>query len=102
MLRNGIGTNKDYKQAFSWYEKAAIKSQHSLGYMYGTGLGVKKDIMLAYSWFYVGMKQGHSASFVNANNLLEDLGNKRFEVGVKHGNELYLRYARKTAAEKPL
>jgi len=58
--------------------------------MYGKGLGVKKNLVLAYSWFYVGMKQGHKESFTNANNLLESLGKKGFEEGVRYGNELYL------------
>ena len=70
--------------------------------MYGKGLGVRKDLVQAYSWFYVGMKQGHKASFVNANNLLPDLGKKGFEEGVRYGNELYSLYARKPSVDESL
>ena len=50
----GWGTPKDYKKAFYYFEKMAIKdypmAQSRLGRMYGYGKGVKKDLTKAIYW----------------------------------------------------
>ena len=53
----GRGVEKDYKEAFKWFSKAAEQNhkvaQHWLGKMYTSGRGVEKDVVTAYAWFSI-------------------------------------------------
>ncbi len=55
MLEKGRGTQKNIKQAFDWYAKAAnqryTRAQFKVGYLYYKGLGVKKNPSKAFEYF---------------------------------------------------
>ena len=59
-----IGVTKDYKQAFYWFEKAAVQgdteAQFNLGYMYFNGKGVKRNYEQAIYWTKKAGTQGHA------------------------------------------
>lgn len=71
MYFNGLGIEKNSKQAFYWYTKAAkqgdANAQYTLGLMYAEGIGVAKDDKKALFWYTKAAQQGH----------LEALGIKR-------------------------
>ena len=71
----GYGVEKDPKQAFSWFQRAAeggnAKAQSNLGQMYAEGTGVEKDLVKAYQWLTLAAQQGET----NAPKML---------VGVEH------------------
>ena len=52
---DGVGTNKDPKQAFDWYSKAANQghsgAQYKVGSFYEQGRVVKKDTKAAMDWY---------------------------------------------------
>ncbi|MGA9851991.1 MAG: hypothetical protein WBR15_03595 [Gammaproteobacteria bacterium] len=56
LYATGIGTQRDYKQAFQWYKKAADSSypqgKEAIAGMYQAGLGVKSNPKLALSMFH--------------------------------------------------
>jgi TPR repeat protein len=58
MYENGVGVPQDYKEAVSWYRKAAEQgfagAQGNLGVMYGNGLGVPRDFVQSYMWLNLG------------------------------------------------
>lgn len=70
---NGKGVPKDYKQAVSWFGKAALhgdsKSQYYLGSMYYRGLGVPKDYAQAADWLAKAAEQGHTKAQESLQNL---------------------------------
>lgn len=49
------GVEQDYKQAYSWFLKAAEqgfdKAQQNLGIMYKKGMGIEKNLEKATYWF---------------------------------------------------
>ncbi len=53
---------KNYKQAVSWYQKAAEQgltiAQNNLGVMYANGTGVAQDNKQAVSWYQKAAEQG--------------------------------------------
>jgi TPR repeat protein len=55
---------RDYKQAFKWYQLAAIngsrQAQHRLGTLYARGQGVKRNLVKAYAWCKVAAFQNSS------------------------------------------
>lgn len=63
MYEKGRGTEKDPKQAFTWYEKAAdqgnLKAQYKLGYMYHTGSGVSRNHSKAYKLLLKPANEGN-------------------------------------------
>ena len=58
----GLGIDRDYAQAFTWYERAAKQghsgAQFSLGLMYGQGQGAAQDYKRAAEWFKRAADQG--------------------------------------------
>jgi TPR repeat protein len=54
MYESGWGVDRDYGQAFMWYERAArqghAKSQYNLGMLFHNGLGVKRNEAKAFFW----------------------------------------------------
>jgi uncharacterized protein len=58
----GDGVAQDYRQAATWYEKAASAgyavAQHNLGGLYEHGLGVDKDPAAAAVWYALAAEQG--------------------------------------------
>ncbi len=63
-LSNGLGVKKDEREAFKWYEKAALQgdtdSQTNLGSMYEKGSGVDKDLKKALSWYERAAEKGNA------------------------------------------
>ncbi|GET03244.1 kinase-like domain-containing protein [Rhizophagus clarus] len=59
----GIGTKKDFKKAFYWYEKAANngnrKAMHNVGRCYINGNGVEKDYNKAFESFKQSAERGN-------------------------------------------
>jgi uncharacterized protein len=64
MYYMGRGVPRDYKQAFTWHEKAARQgkadAQYVIGAMYYTGNAVPQDHKLALYWFRKAAEQGHA------------------------------------------
>lgn len=58
----GLGVKKDFKKAFTYYEKAAnqglAEAQSALGYMYSHGKGVHPNNTLALQWYKKAADQG--------------------------------------------
>lgn len=54
---------KNYREAISWYLKAANQgdgeAQHSLGLLYASGKGIEKNFQEALKWFVLASDQGH-------------------------------------------
>ena len=59
----GHGTQKDLKQAFHWYSKAAqqnqSEAQFKLGYFYEHGLSVKRNMNEAMRWYKLATQTSH-------------------------------------------
>ena len=66
MYDSGEGVEQDYKQAVSWWTKAAEKghavAQNNLGLMYAQGLGVNQDYVEAYKWFTLSSMGGEESA----------------------------------------
>lgn len=75
---NGDGVPIDYKKAFEWYEKAALRghadAQFSLGLMYDKGhIGIPKNNVNAYAWYKLSSEQGledAKRNFTSVENLM--------------------------------
>ena len=54
-----IGLDRDHKESFKWYEKAAKQgntaAQFRLGVMYNLGEGVTQDLVKAHMWYYISV-----------------------------------------------
>lgn len=66
MYYNGIGTEKNLKEAFFWFKKAAKKdepeAQFYLAYMYETGEGTVQDYSEAFKWYHRSAKNNYVKS----------------------------------------
>ena len=66
MYYNGEGVAQDYKEALSWYEKAAAQehppAQTSLGIMYYNGEGVVQDPVEACKWLILAGTNGNEVA----------------------------------------
>ncbi len=64
LFQKGDQKSRNYKQAFKWYEMAAIngsrQAQHKLGTLYARGQGVTKNSVKAYAWCKVAAFQNSS------------------------------------------
>lgn len=71
MYRDGKGVEKDEKQAFTWFMKAAHKSQNYprgqfyVGRCYEYGNGVTKDCKEAVRWYTMAANQGDAYAQIN-------------------------------------
>jgi TPR repeat protein len=58
---HALGTPKDEKMAFSWFDKAAKQglpyAQSELAMLYYEGTGVEKNTQKAYDWWLIAAKQ---------------------------------------------
>jgi TPR repeat protein len=74
LYATGSGAPKDYKQALSWYRKAAAAgnsdAMYSLGEAYEHGAGVHEDIQQAVNWYDQATLRGSKS----AKAALERLG----------------------------
>jgi TPR repeat protein len=66
LYSQGQGVQQDFKQAASWYRKAAdqgdAESQYNLGVMYRTGEGVQQDFKQAAAWYRKAADQGYATA----------------------------------------
>ena len=64
MYDEGRGVKKNYKEAFKWYQKAAMQgdadAQCNLGYKYEYGEGVGKNMEEAFKWYHRAAMQGQT------------------------------------------
>lgn len=64
LYEKGRGVERDFGQAFIWYQKAAEKnhadSQYRLAVGYAYGLGVKRNETVALSWLRKAANNGHT------------------------------------------
>ena len=64
MRANGIGVDRDEKQAFTWYTKAAshghVEAAYNLAMAYHTGAGTAKDDAQALFWARAAAEKGHT------------------------------------------
>ena len=62
LYKNGIDVDKNYHEAFKWFERAAnqgdISSQIVMGYMYGEGQGVRQNDKKAFEWTQKAANKG--------------------------------------------
>jgi hypothetical protein len=71
------GTNVplDYRQALTWYRRAAEQNypdaEFSLGYMYEQGEGVNRDYREAKRYYTAAAQQGHATAENNLGSLYE-------------------------------
>jgi uncharacterized protein len=86
MYSEGLGVEKDYKEAMKWLLKAAAvdgspdaaKAQHNLGVMYENGLGVAIDSTRSAYWYQKGAQNGDASAQCNLGTLyLEGKGVER-------------------------
>ena len=68
---------QDYKQAVTWYRKAAEQgdegAQHNLGAMYGRGEGATQDFVKSYAWYSVAAANGSKQSSEARDNAAQRL-----------------------------
>ncbi len=64
LFQKGQEKARDYKQAFKWFQLAAIngsrQAQHRLGTLYARGQGVPRNLVKAYAWCKVATFQNSS------------------------------------------
>jgi len=64
MYDRGLGVRQDYREAASWYRKAAeqgnASAQFHIGQMCDTGNGVQQDYQEAASWYLKAAEQGEA------------------------------------------
>lgn len=79
---------QDYKQAFYWFEKAALQndvtSQFNLGRMYAEGEGVKENGIKAKEWYLKATENNYCGAFNNLGLLYESgkLGEKNISEAI--------------------
>lgn len=72
----GGSGERDYAEAFRWYQKAAEldnrEAQFGIGFMYLEGLGVSCDYKEAFRWFSLAAEKGESSAQANLGWLYEN------------------------------
>ncbi len=83
MYKQGEGVPQDYKEAASWYRKAAeqgfARAQTNLGYMYDQGHGVLQDNILAHMWYNIGSANGNELGGDNRDFLAKGMTQEAIE-----------------------
>ena len=76
MYYYGLGLEKDYAEAFKWYQKAAKKghpeAQQALGYMYETGEGITQNYQEAIKWYRKSAAQKNVSAQCNLGLIYEE------------------------------
>ena len=96
---DGIGVDKDAKEAVVWYRKAAgqgmARAQYCLGDCYYHGEGVEKDFKEAVKWYRKSAEQGNASAqvwlgccYLNGEGVKKDVKEaaKWLEKSAKQGN----------------
>ena len=77
MYANGRGAQKDDREAFGWFQKAAEQgyaaAQANLGWMYANGQGVQKDDIESYVWYDLAARQGNEQAMNDRENLAKKM-----------------------------
>jgi len=78
---DGVGTNKDLKQAFDWYSKAAKQghdgAQYKVGSFYEKGQVVKKDMKVAMDWYKKAAANGSRPAQKRLDDMAADERNEQ-------------------------
>ena len=73
----GIGVDKDVKEAVEWYRKAAeqgiSEAQYVLGACYQNGIVADKNITEAVKWYRKAAAQGHEKAMTALLKLSDEL-----------------------------
>src|ERR1039458_24193 len=60
----GLGVERDYKEAFTWYRKAAEQNQpaalFNVGFMYEEAHGVARNLDAAFRYYREAAERGHA------------------------------------------
>lgn len=66
MYATGSGVPKDYKEALSWYKKAAAagnsEAMYDIGRAYENGAGVREDVQQAVNWYDDATLRGNKSA----------------------------------------
>ncbi|MFQ9393401.1 MAG: tetratricopeptide repeat protein [Lachnospiraceae bacterium] len=75
-MEQGVGVEKDPKEAVLWYQKAALHGHatgmNNLGACYERGNGVEKDEQAALMWYERAAERGSSYGCRNAARFYQD------------------------------
>ncbi|OQX19342.1 MAG: hypothetical protein BWK76_04965 [Desulfobulbaceae bacterium A2] len=77
MHYNGLGGDRDLRQALTLYESAALQgdaqAQYNMGLMHATGSGTELDRVKGYAWFSLAASQGNSGATSARNGMIADM-----------------------------
>ncbi|MGH8579255.1 MAG: tetratricopeptide repeat protein [Gammaproteobacteria bacterium] len=100
MYEMGQGINQDYKNAASWYRKAAergiAQAQYRLGELYANGKGAPLDYEYAYAWKSVAASQGHKQAQASLQTTKDQLSPTELEQAEELSEQFTQRYAPKS------
>jgi TPR repeat protein len=93
MYRNGQGAPQNYKQAATWYQKAAVQgytaAQYNLGLMYYNGQGVRQNNKNAYAWWALTAMNGDENSRKKRDETAKKLSPSELEKAQELAAKLY-------------
>ena len=79
---DGDGVERDYKEAFKWYRKAAesghADAQCGIAGMYECGEGVEEDYAEAARWYQMALENGHAEAKDSLCEMYYNLGEKYY------------------------
>ncbi|MGH8656906.1 MAG: tetratricopeptide repeat protein [Gammaproteobacteria bacterium] len=100
MYEMGQGVSQDYKNAASWYRKAAEKgiaqAQYRLGELYANGKGAPLDYEYAYAWKSVAASQGHRQARASLQATKDQLSPPELEHAAELSEQFIQRYGPKS------
>ncbi|NOH84539.1 sel1 repeat family protein [Vibrio sp. 03-59-1] len=99
LYNEGRGVDKDTKQAFDWFLRAArlgnAQGQSRVGFKYAIGNDTNKDMVKAYAWFDVAFKNGHIKSEEFRKKAEKDLTESQINEAQKLSEKWYRLYKTK-------
>lgn len=77
MYDGGIGVEKNFKTAYSWFLKAAnvgslARAQYYVAEMLESGRGVRRNVIEAIRWYHCAANQNDAESMYNIGRMYED------------------------------
>ncbi len=79
------GVDKDPKQSFFWFRKAAYQgdpqAQRQVGFVYREGQGVTQDKIEAYKWFSLAAKGGEATGKMYMDSLILEFTTQQVQEG---------------------
>jgi hypothetical protein len=96
MYSEGRGMPQDYKQAVTWFRKAAERgdemAQHNLGAIYSRGEGVPQDFVKSYAWYSVAAANGSKQSSEARDNAAQRLTPEQLAKGQELAANYFEKY----------